>query len=374
MLGSGTTPSTCVAPTKPRKRALNLPASTPSKEHIKGPQIVGDEILRVEGDALNRESLDTSSEAMSLSDTAAIRVKRDHDKNVEVDQAQGPEGDEEIVLFISLDRETLTTKSGTNSRAQDLQQHLEGRAFKAEKQLKLTKNRLQVVESELDALRTSSSPAGVAPQQEESQVPKDYETKTQVSLTEDAILSTIVRERDQIKQDIKTLLEKNTSLQADNLAYRRLYEQCEIKLTDMRLELETDPVRFAETDGLLQGKADRYNDLMREHNEVIGHNTQLRGEIQDLKLQKQEELASKESELNEYKASEGHLSETRDKHMLFASRVIGWLRHKMTASDIEYTTDCAWLVTKKGKQVPSIHIPSGKHLHQARSMFQQPSL
>lgn len=354
---------------------MSLPASTPSREDHKRSQIVGDEFPRIERDAINRKSFDNSSEAISLSDAAAIRVKRDHDRNVEVDHAQVPEGDDdEIVFFTTLDREILTAKCGAISRAQELQQHLEGRAFKAEKQLKLTKNRLQAVESELDALRTRSSPAGVASQPEESRVPEDRQTIAQVSFTKDAILSIVVRERDQIKQDNETLLGKNTSLQTDNLAYRRLYEQSELKLSDMRYELETEPIKFAETDGLLQGKADRYNDLMREHNEVIGHNTQLSGEIQDLKLQKQEELASKEAELNEYKASEGYLSESRDKHMLFASRVVGWLRHKMTASDVEYMTDCAWLVTKKGKQVPAVPLSLGKSLNQVRRMFEQPPL
>jgi hypothetical protein len=371
MLGSEATPSTYVTPTKPRKRAMSLPASTPSRENIKRSQIVGDEFPRVEYDALNRTSFDTAYKAISLSDEAAIKVKRDHNKKVEEERAQTPEGgDEEIVFFTTPDRETRMTKSGTNSRAQELQQNFEGRALKAERQLKLTKNRLQVVESELDALRTRDSLAGVAPQHKETQVPQDHQAQIQLPLTEENSQTTVFRERDHMKQDIENLWEKNKTLQADNLAYRRLYEQSEIKLTDMRHELMTEPVKFAETDGLLQGKADRYNDLMREHNEVIGHNTQLRAEMQDLKLQKQEELASKETELNEYKASERYLSESRDKHMLFASRVVGWLRHKMTASDVGYMTDCAWLVTKKGKQIPSICFPLRENLNEANITFQ----
>ncbi len=371
MQGSEASPSTYVTPTKPRKRTMSLPASAPSRENIKRSQMVGDNSPRGKGDALDRTSFDTASEAISLSDVAAIEAKREHDNNLEEEQAQTPEGDhEEIVLFTTQDRDTLTTKTGRNSRAQELQQHFESRALKVEKQLKVTKNRLQVVESELDSLRTRDSSPGVAPQHEEAQVPQDYQPKIQLPLTEDTSLATVVRERNQLKQDHATLLEKNLSLQADNLAYRRLYEQSEIKLTDMRHELETEPIKFAETDGLLQGKADRYNDLMREHNEVIGHNTQLRGKMQDLKLQKQEELASKETELNEYKASQRYLSESRDKHMLFASRVVGWLRHKMTASDVNYMTDCAWLVTRKGKQIPSICFPLRENLNETNITFQ----
>jgi len=341
--------SSYVTPTKPRKRTLSLPSSTPSRENIKRSQMVGDDCSRRKGDTLDRTSVDTASEAISVSDIAALKAKLEYNKNVEEEQAQTPEGDNKKTMLCSTrDRENLTTKTDRNSRAQELQQDLEGRALKAEKQLKLTENRLQFVESELDALRARDPSAGVASQHEETPVPQDHQTQTRLPLTEDTSLATVVRERDQIKQDNETLLEKNTSLQADNLAYRRLYEQSEIKLTDMRHELEIEPTKFAETDGLLQGKADRYNDLMREHNEVIGHNTQLRGEMQDLKLQKQEELASKETELNEYRASERYLSESRDKHILFASRIVGWLRHKMTASDVDYMTDCAWLVTKKG--------------------------
>jgi len=351
---------------------MSLPASTPSTENIKRSQMVGDDCSRTKGDTLDRTSFDTASEAISLSEVAATEAKREHDNNLEVEQARTPEGDhEQIVLFTTQNCETLMTKTGRISRAQELQQHFEDLAFKAEKQLKLTKKRLQVVESELDALRTRDSSAGVAPQHEETQVPQDYQTQTQLPLTVDTSLATVVHERNQLKQDNETHLEKNKTLQADNLAYRRLYEQSETKFTNMRHELETEPIKFAETDGLLQGKADRYNDLMREHNEVIGHNTQLRGEMQDLKLQKQEELASKDTELNEYKVSERYLSESRDKHMLFASRVVGWLRHKMTASDVDYMTDCAWLVTKKGKQIPSIPLLVRENFNQLKSMFQQ---
>ncbi len=360
-----------ITPTKPRKRTLSLPASTPSRENIKRSQMMGDDCLGTKGDTLDRTSVDTASEAISISDIAALKAKRRGNKNIKEEQAQTPEGDnEEMMLCPTQDREDLTTKTGRNSRAQELQQHLEGRALKAEKQLKLTKNRLQVVESELDALRTRDSSPGVVPQHEAAKVPKDHQTQSQLPLTEEASIATVVRERDQIKQDNEILVEKITSLQADNLAYRRLYEQSEIKLTNMRHELETEPIKFAETDGLLQGKADRYNDLMREHNEVIGHNTQLRGKMQDLKLQKQEELASKETELNEYKASERYLSESRDKHMLFASRIVKWLHHKMTASDVDYMTDCAWLVTKKGKQIPSICFPLRENLNEANITFQ----
>ena len=311
--------------------------------------MVGDDFPRVECDALDRISFETASEAISLSDVAAVKVKRDHNKNVEEAHVQTPEGDNrEIMLSTAPGRETIMTKSGTKCGDRELQQHFEGRALKAEKELKLTKNRLQVVESELDALRTRDSSAAVSPQHEEVQESQDHQTQTPPPLTKDSSLATVVRELDQLKQDNATLLNKNASLQADNLAYKRLYDQSEIKLTNMRHELESEPIKFAETDGLLQGKADRYNDLMREHNEVIGYNTQLRGELQDLKLQKKEELASVETEVNEYKASERHLSESRDKHMLFASRIVGWLRRKMTASEVDYMADCAWLVTKKG--------------------------
>jgi len=348
---------------------MSLPASTPSSENIKRSQMVGDDLPRSSCDALNRKSIDTSSEAISITpDPVAIKAKQGYDKNVDEEQAQTPEGDrEEIMSYPTQDCESLTTKSGRNSRARELQQHLEGRALKAERELKLTKNRLQVVESELDASHTRESSTGVIPQHEETHVPQDHQTKTQLPSTENTSLATVVRERDQFKQDNETLLEKNTSLQADNLTYRRLYEHTDYKLTTMRYELETSPLKFAETDGLLQGKADRYNDLMREHNEVIGHNTQLKGEIQDLKMRTQEELASKDTELNEYKASERYLGESRDRHMLFASRVVGWLRRKMTAGEVEYMTDCAWFVTRKGKQT-RISLSLRKNLNEAISM------
>ena len=260
----------------------------------------------------------------------------------------------------------LAAEKGVALHCRESKQHSEERASKAEKECKLTKERLAVVESEMEALRqrysttvhmnqvlqsktTDTDPPKVIrkimplPARKQDQAPNDSTTEQQPV--------EIARERDQLKeyninlrQKLDRMQEKTTSLEKQVVEHRNAFEDRDHKLYMLRQELEHEPNKTATTDGLLEGKAARYNDLVREYNEVIGQNSKLQAKFEDLEAQRKEEVGALEFELNEYKVNEKYVLKSRDLHRLASKRMVNRLRYKMTAGDVEKMTDCAWYV------------------------------
>ncbi|KAL8824095.1 MAG: hypothetical protein Q9191_005305 [Dirinaria sp. TL-2023a] len=156
----------------------------------------------------------------------------------------------------------------------------------------------------------------------------------------------------ELRQNLEAANSKLQNCQREVTEFRTIAEVKHLKLADLRAETERSPNVTAETDELLRKQGEMHDLLVKEHNEVIGWNSKLRGELEDLKAEKDEEIDSLKIELSVIKSSEQDLIMSHDSFQHACNSMITRLRSKMTVGDVDEATKAQWeLVNEDNKDL-----------------------
>ena len=300
---------------KARNRALSAPLTTPSPENIKRSQIVNDELSRNSLDTSDEEAFGSTTTApnkIPKSEIEALAAKHRDEKRAWEKHIEALKGKhEEEIVSLRREHETrLNEEKRKASQDKKLKEMFQEFTTRDEERWKLVDSRLGMAGVDLRALHpatsTTQQPApdrkthasktqssndpdpGLSDGQRKIlplparkvQQPQEQQSQQQADSAVDSRLADIIHERDQLQQYNEVLESQKQHLQAKVQEYKGLFEDRDLKLSDLRIEQGDDVVRSSDKDKLLQGKAARYGDLVREHNDVIGQNSKLQKKLE----------------------------------------------------------------------------------------------
>lgn len=125
------------------------------------------------------------------------------------------------------------------------------------------------------------------------------------------------------------------------------------KLRYLRYEIEgkENSATVANTDDLLKKQSERNDQNVRELNQVLAENCELKGEIEDLKEQHKEEVDSLKTDL----AAKSHdvfvLTDSRDRWQAECTQMIDRLHNKMSIADVDEATHDVWKVANEDNKI-----------------------
>lgn len=352
---------------------MSAPVKASSPKSVKRSQIV---------------NLNSSSSSLDTSDGEALKTSSACADGAQSSEAEGLEAERQAVTIALEDQiHKKAEQIGTMRHEHELalgaerkkasplkkeKESFEERAIKARKQLKEIANWLDLVEAQPRPRRSSEAVAEQAAQTDiteplESTISdyrgvdpsgeqQDLKQQVQEQATTPSVLRSpeLSQERDRHEINNKLLVEANrkledqvTLLKKECNEYKLLFEIRDWRLGLLRNEQKYDPVKFVEKDDLIKKKEHRYNDLIIEHNNLIGQHSDLQQEFRDVVVEKNEKFDAKDFELNEYKVDQRLLHESRDRYQLAADRMLDRLRCKMTVGDVNQMVDCHYLVVKQ---------------------------
>lgn len=337
---------------KGRKRASSAPPRTPSPENVKRSQIVEAATPDSRSDVFMDESIASFNEAEGNHREAELdALKAEHLGNKQLLEDEVQDLKAQIAAQRQNHEASLLVEQQKTLLYQKQKNIADDRAAKAEDQCKLADERLEFHESDSKALSVTAKEACSSTPSLVGSADIEHDVKAE--------LAKVTGERDMFQDANKALCEEaNQEIDELNKTIEKLRKQLRDyqgihNKTLFDLETLRHDQPSAGKDQLLKLKENRYEELVRDYNQVIGEKCGLQQRLQDLGEQCQDQKTALGEQIIEHQANENLLARSRDMYKENHNLNVNRLLKKLTASEVDELTVNAWKVSQQDNKLLS---------------------